>query len=106
MTELEQVAARVAKALGLHTEAATDWQEPCWINEEGPNLLRDGSNLFSEYWQVRCRDWLLERGYLIELTPVGSAFMHSCKADREICLNVPAAEFCARAIHALDKQEL
>ena len=91
MTELEQIAQSVAQALGLKLEVLN------WIDADGYGLKRDGSNVFGEHWQVRCRDWLHEQGHTVTTSSYRGALALA------FSIQCPAAEFCARAIHELMK---
>ena len=97
MTELEQIAASVAKALGLKEYEHEAARRNYWT--DGKEAFRkDGDGLFNAHWQVQARDWLLERGWsMLQFPDIGSIGGH----NKSIHLECPAAEFCARAIHEL-----
>lgn len=101
-----EIAVSIAKALGLR-EGVNHWTPLPNENAETIPLLRDGSNLFDPHWQVRCRDWLLERGYVgMEASvyaPNHNEFVGVIGHAKPLVITCPAAEFCARAIHALTK---
>ena len=104
MTTLPEIAASVARALDLQRiSPATASSEidirTGWRSEDGEWLWIDGSNLFDAYWQVRCRDWLLENGYLIALHPKPAAHVSFKDGHGDYRYYGPASEFCARAIH-------
>lgn len=103
MSELEQIAASVAKALGL---VQSDGFGRAYVEDKehplrGPFIQSDGMNIFAIYWQIRCRDWLLEHGYLIKATSSNGVIARL--GGPSIPLTCPASEFCARAIHALSE---
>jgi len=119
--ELRDIAAKVAKALGLgelsvgHHSGAVGWEtgDMHATKRGGTRLLADGSNLFDPYWQVRCRDWLLERGWSIEIMPRTGMPGGICHWDLDsgecnehlILEDTPPSEFCARAIAKLMENE-
>jgi hypothetical protein len=124
MTELAAVAASVAKALGLgetYKISKSEGGEPVawWADETDTRgmtgriyLEADGSNLFAPYWQVRCRDWLLERGAVYHEGGHDGAkecFVPYTKDEDDwpevVQIKCPAAEFCTRAIHELTKEK-
>ncbi len=84
MTELEQIAASVAKALGV--------AEPEYC-----------ADVFDPDWQARCRDWLVKNGYSVEFWPnEKNYFLATRRLEAEQqTIECPASEFCARAIHQL-----
>lgn len=95
---LPDIAAKVAKALGLEAD------DEYWLDTEHMALAYDGSNLFDPYWQVRCRDWLLARRYTLTFEPgdIGhDAYQRVAIVKQGPRLNCPASEFCARAIAKL-----
>ncbi len=100
MTELEQIAASVAKALGLEKNEMGYWNASHCVRS-------DGSNVFNDYWQARCRDWLRQRGNIAlcggtQMQPeFSSDFYPYDRSTAVINLHVPDAEFSARAIHEL-----
>ena len=103
--QLPEIAASVAKALGLQKSLYHYWFDQQNKLLSAPTLQYDGSNLFDPYWQVRCRGWLLERtGASIGLYNEGR---HEFYADSTVdgrynfSLACPVSEFCARAIHEL-----
>lgn len=111
-----EIAAAVAKALGLGKQfsAKVAGIVGYWDGEIGPHkplnvLHADGSNVFDPYWQVRCRDWLLEHGYHIDLDPLKKmGASHDIYRDDNAYLwdsDCPASEFCARAIYALTEKK-
>lgn len=95
-----EIAASVAKALGL-----TDYNELCWVTKAGINghgLRKDGSNLIDEYWQVRCRNWLYSHGYsLLTSAVLGEAWLTDEPDGDVVQIECFSSEFCARAIHEL-----
>ena len=108
MEELAEIAVSVAKALGLSkvhdrrfSDGKTDrsWSSEDWVV---PMLNTDGSNLFAPYWQVRCRDWLLEHGYEIAFYEHQDCTVYEGSVE-VFGYTCTASEFCARAIHALVK---
>ncbi len=104
MTELEQIAASVAKALDMTSNGHM------WITRErrAKTFAVDGRDIFDPEWQARCRDWLLERGYITFETTKDNRKPIQVFFDgkgHEINLAFPAAEFCARAIHELMKDK-
>lgn len=117
MSELSDIAASVARALKLILSPnATCWEE--WLKKEGmySYLEKDGSNVFNQNWQIRCRDWLLQRGKLhfgdetidpYYVRDRGHRFeeRHTSNGGyiQHHLMICPAAEFCARAIHELMK---
>lgn len=101
MDELADIAASVAQALEL--EPFEGLTVSGWISgDDGPSLRADGSYIFDSYWQVRCRDWLLERGFF-EFVEDDTATWHEQDSQKELTIDCPAAEFAARAIHALTR---
>jgi hypothetical protein len=97
-----EIAASVARALGL--EDGPDFELNTWIDQHhdpGCGLAMDGHNLFGEYWQVRCRDYLRAQGRFVTIGP-GDKHWAILENERsqDIVLTCPASEFCARAIHA------
>ncbi len=109
LTELEQIAQSVAKALGLKDYPPSDgarWHLPEWDGDNSPALLGDGSNLFDPYWRCRCMDWLLKQGYRIVMRDIGKHYVYSLIHDYQgEAIECPASEFCARVIHELIKGE-
>lgn len=119
MDDLAAVAASVAKALGLELfdvrEYGKTMRPPVdvihnrrFFRDPPPNncaeLEEDGSNLFYPSWQIRCRDWLLERGqvrFVRDTEENEHGFYPANERAPTIWLTCPAAEFCARAIHQL-----
>jgi hypothetical protein len=96
-SELEQIAASVAKALGLgEPNPAMGWQD-----SDRRWLTQDGSNVFEPYWRCRCLDWLLEHGYLVSFSPIPAAHVAYKDGTGDFRWYGPASEFPARAINAL-----
>lgn len=109
--DLAEVAKSVAQALGLHEVNSPP--EIGWYDvPSGPGeyLCGDGYNLFSPYWRCRCLDWLLENGWVTFGCGVGTCVRFQTSIFRrhsdefEIALQCPAAEFPARAIHAIQSK--
>jgi hypothetical protein len=105
MSELEEIAASVAKALGLEPVSGSAY-EGMWDSGTGYYLGPNWIGLFDEFWQARCRDWLHAQGYEIRST-LDAATLKVTDVDPlglDIIIQCPAAEFCARAIHELMKR--
>jgi hypothetical protein len=115
MSELEKIAASVAKALGLVESVSGD----CWAALSYPDpddkswlylehLMKDGSNIYSPYWQCRCRDWLLESGHAISMGWTNEHFIawwESAGVSKKKTIECPASEFAARAIQSSELPE-
>lgn len=97
MTELEQIAASVARALGLQLNATSHF----WIGVGDKEILRvDGSDLFDDHWRCRCFDWLHSSGW--DVCIAEHNHHHTAhKTEGNCWITCPAAEFPARAIHEL-----
>ena len=105
MTDLSEVAADVAQALGL--KQASIAQEPVWeeVNikdsDEYNCLLWDGSNLASEpYWRCRCEDWLRKEGWGFNF---GAVKHYSLRFDGDdlVDIDCPWPEAPARLMSAV-----
>lgn len=94
MSDLSEVAASVAKALGLAllkfsqgTEVYLDTE----VSGEQNTIRKDGSNLTDPYWFKRCVGWIVEKGYTLTLDGLN--------------LELAWEEYPARAIHELMRRE-
>lgn len=111
MNDLALIAQSVAKALGLSSHDNNEpypFDSPRYYYAQSSAsvwLLEDGSNLFDPHWQARCRDWLLERGYITQGKHGVSIYFDddTHESPNGLSFQCPAAEFCARAIHELMK---
>ena len=110
--DLPEIAASVAKALWLgetYKVSKSEGGKPIafWDRsnpiDDRHYLEADGSNLFAPYWQVRCRDWLLERNHNVCFNYSRNAG-HWLDMPVTVSLRCPASEFCARAIHEIVKE--
>lgn len=102
MNDLALIAQSVAKALGLERVTIPGFDG---YADRSASLSAAGSNLFDPHWQARCRDWLLERGYITQGKHGVSIYFDddTHESPNGLSFQCPAAEFCARAIHELMK---
>jgi hypothetical protein len=109
-SELEQIAASVAKALGLTSiDGRPAGMQNSWLdNTELYYLQCDGSNLFAPHWRARCEDWLLSHDCEIRLgQSLSIELPHALIQHTRLVLrsNCPGGEFGARAVHHIMKLE-
>jgi hypothetical protein len=108
MTELAEIAQAVARALELEEDGNhAGWRRLTTPNRQD-HLRLDGYNVFSDPWFRLALEWLLEHRYTLTFEP--GDISHDCYQRSRIVkqgpiLNCPAAEFPARCIHALEREE-